>query len=907
MSGELILVDTSGYVFRTHYALMHVGLTSPDGKSSHIIMGVLNMLDRLQKQYPDASIVAVLDGKGKGVRAKWDSNYKANRPVTPPEIKEQLPPLKEVIKARGIPLLVEDEVEADDIIATLTEQAKPSYERIIIVSADKDLAQLVEDGKVVMLSDDKKNVLLDGAGVREKWNVPPELIPDYLSLIGDKVDNIPGVEKAGPKTATSWLEEYGSLQGVMDNADSITGKIGENLRAALPHLPLSLKMNTLMRDLKLPMELAEVQKQLKDPPVDTAKLAELYRQHGLKRLLESLGDAAKRPTTATTTQDKPAGKVILEEADWQALLAKLGKSDSFAMFPVPVSAEAEPVQNNILGLAFALARESAYLPCQHSYQGAPNQLKLAEVLKQLAPLFADPKKNIICHDVKLLGHLLLNNGINPPVKCDDTMLMSYISNSSRKHEIGALSEMLLQLSCQSLEDLRGKGKKKLQPEEVEVGALGTYACEMVSCCLELHKFFGKEFAKAKPAFAVYQELDLPLVPILLDMERRGALLDTKILAEQSKSLKSAMVKLQAKAYKLAGEEFNLSSPAQLKTILFDKMGLAAGKKTSGGQLSTSEDVLQDLVAAGEELPEVILEYRGISKLKNTYTDALPLLTDANRRVHTSFNQAVASTGRLSSANPNLQNIPIRDEAGRKVRAAFIPPSGMVLASADYSQIELRIMAHLSGDKSLLAAFAAGQDVHQATAAEIFGVPLEDIDREQRRRAKIANFGLIYGMGPYGLARQLYISNKEAQKFVEVYFARYPGVKKYMDDTRDSASKSGWAETLSGRKVYLPHINSSNFAAKQAAMRAAINAPVQGSSADLIKLAMLKLAPQLKEGEANMILQVHDELVFEIREDLVDKYKPIICQAMEAVQPLNAMLKVPLLADFGVGANWKEAH
>ena len=904
MTKELILVDASGYVFRTHYALMHAGLTSPDGKSTHIIMGVVNMVDRLQKQYPEGSIVMVFDGKGKGLRVDWDPNYKANRPPTPPEIKEQIPPLQEIIKARGIPLLSDEKLEADDIIATLTKEAKSSYERIIIASGDKDLAQLVEGNKVVMLYDDKKNILFDTEGVKEKWMVPPELIPDYLSLIGDKVDNIPGVEKVGPKTAVSWLTEYSSLQGIIDKADEIGGKVGDNLREALPHLPLSLKLNTLISDGKLPMTLKQIQQQLENPQEDKNKLEKIYRKFGLHRLLSSV------------TEDKPVPKqvskisIITTEEDWASLVEKLTKEKQISLFLVPGKEDDNPVISQIIGIAFSFGEKehNYYIPCRHDYAGAPDQLELEKILQDLAPIFGDPKKKFIFYNSKFDAHLLLGHNTKPPANYGDTMLLSYIKNAAQRHDLATLSEMNLGHGVQSLENLVGKGRNKLGMNEVEVEKCAAYAVECAANCLEIYEQFSRELDKEKSLKRVYAEIEIPLIQSLLVMEQRGALLDTKLLASQSNKLEKEMLKLREQAYKIAGEEFNLSSPAQLKIILYDKMGYSTDRKTSGGQLSTAEDVLQDLVAKGEKFPEIILQYRGLSKLKNTYTDALPqLVNPKSGRVHTSFNQAVASTGRLSSANPNLQNIPIRDEEGRNVRAAFIPPKGMLIVSADYSQIELRIMAHLSSDKSLLQAFAQGQDVHRTTAAEIFNVPLDQVDSEQRRRAKIANFGLIYGMGPYGLARQLFISNKEAQEFVALYFSRYPGVKKYMDDTRENAGKHGWAETLSGRRVYLPHINSSNHAAKQAAIRAAINAPVQGSAADLIKLAMIKLQPQLKDGEAHMILQVHDELVFEIKEDLLEKYRKIICASMESVAPLNVKLSVPLEVDFGYGQNWKEAH
>ncbi len=891
---SLILVDASGYIFRAHHAMVHTGLTSPDGKPTHVIMGVLNMLERLRKQYPDGLLVTVFDCKGKGVRVDWDANYKANRPPTPPELSEQIPPLLDIVKARGIPLVKEDNWEADDAIASLVREAKSKYSDIYVVTRDKDLAQLVDD-KVRIIADDAKGELWDSKAVVEKYGVVPLQIPDYLSLIGDKVDNIPGVDKVGPKTAVEWISKFGSLQKIIDNAADIPGKVGENLRAAIPHLALTLKMNTLIHDAKLKTPLATLQQ----TAPDIGKLQKMYIELGLHKFLNELQieDTTKREY-----------KIILQQQEWDKLLSRLNKSSSFA-FDLETDG-LDHISSKIVGFAFALKKnEGFYVPCEHSYMGAPLQLKTADILRDIKPLFADKSKTIVAHNIKFDCHILANHGQEFPAYYDDTMLMSYVHNSSGRHNLTSLAENYLKYSKKDFTDLAGKGKKQLTFDLIEIDAAGDYAADDANACFCLHNIFNQKLKEEKQVQAVYEKIERPLVKILLEMERHGALLDIEQLRQQSQKLAKGMAEIEKKVFKQAGKIFNINSPAQLKTILFEEMGFTADKKTAGGQLSTAENVLADL-AKEHEFPRLILDYRTLSKLKNTYTDTLPLLAkEGTNRVHTSFHQAVASTGRLSSVNPNLQNIPIRTAEGRNIRGAFIAPPGMVIASADYSQIELRIMAHLSGDKALLKAFEKGQDIHSATAAEVFGVKLEDVDQEQRRRSKMINFGLIYGMSAFGLAKQLLIGNKEAQDFIDLYFERYPGVKQYMEDTRASAAKLGWAETLSGRRVYLPQINSSNFAAKQGAVRAAINAPVQGSAADLIKLAMIKLQPQLKEsdGEATMILQVHDELLFEIKEDALDKYKKIVCDVMESVAPLDTKLKVQLKVDFGYGANWKVAH
>ena len=887
----LILIDASGYVFRAYHVFQHQTMSDAKGRPTQVIYGVLNMLRSLRQKYPDSNIIPVFDGKGKELRAEWYPDYKANRPKTPEDLAAQIPPLQEILRAQGLPLVIGDRLEADDMIAHLCAQAPALYDQTYIVTRDKDLAQLVTRN-ILILADERKDEIWDAAAVKQKYGVPPERIVDYLSLVGDSSDNIPGVPKIGAKTAVALLNEHGSLDALIAQADKITGKIGENLRASLEQLPLIRKLNTLISECDPPLDLAALSVQ----PADTAKLRALYTDYGLRSFLRTLEEPV--PDVVSYQQ-------ILHRDDWANLLKKLQQTSVFA-FDLETTG-LDHLDAKIVGFAFALTPKSGYyVPCGHNYMGAPQQLTVDAILTDLQPLFADAKKTIVAHNAKFDFHILRNHSSALPRRYDDTMLMAYVCLAGRR-DLTSMSMTVLKRVKKDFTDIAGKGAKQLNFNEIDIQAAGDYAAEDADVCLHLWQALGPQLAKTKASTPLYTHMDKPLLPVLLDMERHGALLDTKHLARQSVELGRRITDLEKQIHALADRQFNINSPVQLQGILYDKLGLKPTRKTSGGQDSTAERVLRQL-AKEHEMPRLILDYRNLSKLKNTYTDALPKeVNPRTGRVHTSFHQAAVATGRLSSVNPNLQNIPIRTQDGRRIRQAFIAPPGHVLASADYSQIELRIMAHLSNDQTLLNAFAKDMDIHQATAAEVFAVPVEQVNSEQRRKAKAINFGLIYGMSAFGLANQLQIDKETAQEYIELYFQRYPGVKDYMEETKQAAARQGWVTTLSGRKIYTPNIKSDNFAARQGAERAAINAPVQGTAADLIRLAMVAIAQQLDRTQAVMILQVHDELLFEIKEDALAEYKQLICDTMTAVQPLGARLKVKLNASFGYGNNWDAAH
>ena len=889
----LILIDASGYVFRAYHVFQHQDMSDAKGRPTQVIFGVLNMLRSLRQKYPDSNIIPVFDGKGKELRADWYPDYKANRPKTPKDLSMQIPPLQEMLRAQGFPLVIGDRLEADDMIAHLCAQAPSLYEQTYIVTRDKDLAQLV-NRNILILADERKDEIWDADGVKRKYGVPPERIVDYLSLVGDSSDNIPGVPKIGAKTATTLLNEYGSLDALIANADKIAGKIGENLRASLEQLPLIRKLNTLISKCEPPLDLAALNMQ----PADTTKLRALYTDYGLRSFLRELEEQPAAPDSASYQQ-------ILQRADWAKLLTKLQKAPIFA-FDLETTG-LEHLDAKIVGFAFALTPKSGYyVPCGHNYMGAPEQLTVDAILTDLKPLFADPKKTIVAHNAKFDFHILRNHSAALPRRYDDTMLMAYVCLAGRR-DLTSMSMTLLKRAKKDFTDIAGKGAKQLNFNEIDIQVAGNYAAEDADVCLHLWQMLAKQIAKTKESEQLYARMDRPLLPVLLNLERHGTLLDTKLLARQSASLGKRIAILEEQIYALAEGKFNINSPVQLQKILYEKLDLTPTRKTSGGQHSTAERVLTQL-AKEHEMPRLILDYRNLSKLKNTYTDALPKeVNPRTGRVHTSFHQAAVATGRLSSVNPNLQNIPIRTEDGRRIRQAFIAPPGYVLASADYSQIELRIMAHLSDDQTLLDAFAKDMDIHQATAAEVFAAPIDEVSGEQRRRAKAINFGLIYGMSAFGLANQLQIDKGTAQEYIDLYFHRYPGVKGYMETTKQVAAQNGWVETLSGRKIHTPNIKSDNFVARQGAERAAINAPVQGTAADLIRLAMVSIAEQLDAAKAVMILQVHDELLFEIREDALVECKQLICDTMTAVQPLGTKLKVKLNVDFGYGPNWDSAH
>lgn len=921
----LVLVDGSSYLFRAFFALP-ASLSSPDGMQTNAIHGVLNMLDRLRKDYDPDHMAVVFDAKGKTFRNELYPEYKANRPPMPDELRDQIEPLHEIIKAQGYPMLVEPDVEADDVIGTMSKM----YDgKVIISTGDKDMAQLVDEQ--IHLINTMSNTYFDRQGVIEKFGVPPELIRDYLTLIGDTSDNIPGVPKVGPKTAVKWLKEYGSLENIMQNADKIKGKVGEYLRESLHFLPLSYELVTIKTDLEL--DCSPEYLSFNEP--QTQKLAELYQKYGfrtrLTKLLSESDQSIKLDGNQSQEDDQePETPEIehIEEVDYQTILNEeqldewitaLGSARLFALDTETTSLDY--MDARIVGLSFCIeSGKAAYLPLAHDYVGAPKQLDFDETLARLKPLLEDPTALKVGHNLKYDRSVLLNHNIELKGISHDTMLESYILDSvSSRHDMDSLCKKHLNHSCVKFEDVAGKGKKQLTfnqinlCEDVENGFKGAsyYACEDADMTMRLHHFFWPQLKARRNQAELYRLLEMPLLKVLSHMERNGVLVDAEMLAKQSKELSQRMAKLEKKIFEKAGSEFNLGSPKQIQEIFFseDKLNLPVKRKTPKGQPSTAEDVLQEL-AEEHDVPRWLLEHRGLSKLKSTYTDALPQqINPRTGRVHTSYHQAVTATGRLSSTNPNLQNIPIRNAEGRRIRQAFIAPKGYKILAADYSQIELRIMAHLSADKGLLTAFAEGKDIHRATAAEIFEVPLNEVSQEQRRAAKAVNFGLIYGMSAFGLAKQLNVSRTEAAEYVKKYFIRYPGVQQYMEDTREKAKEKGYVETLFGRRLYLPNINARNGMLRQHAERTAINAPMQGTAADIIKLSMIAVRDWLREAQledkthARMIMQVHDELVFEVPEDELESAREKIISRMVNAAKLN----VPLVVDAGIGDNWDEAH
>ncbi|SKA88468.1 DNA polymerase I [Thiothrix eikelboomii] len=916
----LILVDGSSYLFRAFHALPP--LTNSKGEATGAMHGVLNMLDKLRKDYQPEQMAVVFDAPGKTFRDDLYPAYKANRPSMPDELRQQIQPLLAMIKAQGYPLLIIEGVEADDVIGTL---AKEYAGRVIISTSDKDMAQLVDER--VHLINTMSNHYLDPAGVNAKFGVAPERIRDYLALMGDAVDNVPGVDKVGPKTAVKWLQDYDSLSNIMEHAAEFKGKVGENLRAALAHLPLSYELVTIKSDLALPIE----PEGLTFSPPDLEALRELYTRYEFRSRLNALDKLALPPANTQVTnlelKELPSSlslnlsstpesspqpvserqyQTILTQTELDQWLQRIQQAGEFAVDTETTSLNYMNAQ--IVGISFALqAGEAAYLPLAHDYLGAPVQLNREAVLAQLKPLLEDEHLGKIGQNLKYDRNVLLNHGICLAGIKQDTMLESYVLDSTAsRHDFDTLCAQHLQHTTIHFEDIAGKGKHQLSFNQVALEQATPYAAEDADYTLRLHHYFWPQLQALDGQRLLYQQIELPLVPILSDMERKGVKVDALMLAKQSRELEQRMNELVEQSYQVAGQVFNLASPKQIQEIFFEKLGLPVLRKTPKGQPSTAEDVLEELAELGHELPALILEHRGLSKLKSTYTDRLPEQINARTgRVHTSYHQAVAATGRLSSTEPNLQNIPIRTPAGRRIRQAFIAEQGCQLLAADYSQIELRIMAHLSGDQSLLAAFAHGLDVHRATAAEVFGISLEAVTPDQRRAAKAINFGLIYGMSAFGLARQLNVDRREAQAYVDLYFARYPGVKAYMENTREQARAQGYVETLFGRRLFLPDIKARQAATRQYAERTAINAPMQGSAADIIKKAMIAVDRWLRANQlkTSMILQVHDELVFEVPLDELAQVQAKIPELM-----MHAVsLSVPLLVETGVGDNWDEAH
>lgn len=901
-TAPLILVDGSSYLYRAYHAMPP--LTNSDGESTGTIYGVINMLRKLIRDYQPEHMAVVFDAKGKTFRNDLYAEYKATRPPMPDDLREQIAPIHEIVKAMGLPLLCVDNVEADDVIGTLAKQATAAGIETVISTGDKDMAQLVSEH--VTLVNTMNNSKTDIAAVQEKFGLTPQQIVDYLALMGDKVDNIPGVDSVGPKTATKLLQQYGSLQGVIEHADEVKGKLGEKLRAAVDALPLSYQLATI----KMDVELDFTPETLDMQAADNQKLAELYRRYEFKSWLQELDSA---PVAAASTKtDEPATsnethyETILTQQQLDNWLERLKKAELFAFDTETTSLNY--LQARIVGMSFAIkAGEAAYLPLAHDYPGAPDQLDFDATLALMKPLIEDPKALKVGQNLKYDRHILLNHGIDLQGIAHDTMLQSYVLDSTAtRHDMDSLAEKYLNRSTIHFEDIAGKGKKQLTFNEIGLEEASPYACEDADITLQLHHILWPRVQAIPSLETVYRELEMPLLPVLNTLERNGVHIDIFMLQQQSDQLALDIDRLEKEAHISAGTKFNLGSPKQLQEILYDQQQLPVRKKTPKGQPSTAENVLQELADDGYELPQIIMNYRSLSKLKSTYTDKLPQqVNQQTGRVHTSYHQAVTATGRLSSSDPNLQNIPIRTETGRKIREAFVAGKGAKILAADYSQIELRIMAHLSGDKSLLTAFAEGEDIHRHTASEIFGVEPENVTGDQRRSAKAINFGLIYGMSAHGLSKQLGIERHQAAKYMETYFERYPGVRNYMDNTREQAKKDGYVETIFGRRLYLPEINSSNGLRRQYAERTAINAPMQGSAADIIKRAMISIHDWLLEADTGirMIMQVHDELVFEVPEDQLDLAKTEIEQFM--IQA--AELAVPLEVGIGVGDNWEQAH
>ena len=898
----LILVDGSSYLYRAFFAMPP--LTTVQGLPSGAVYGVVNMLKRLIKDYEPALMAVVFDAKGKTFRDELFEQYKSHRPPMPDEMRSQIEPLHNVVRALGIPMLIIDGVEADDVIGTLAVQARAAGINTIISTGDKDMAQLV--GERVTLINTMTNATLDHAGVIEKFGIPPERIVDYLALVGDSSDNIPGVPKVGPKTAVKWLLEYGSVDEIVSRAAEIGGKVGENLRGNLEQLALSRLLATIKCDVALALRPDELT--LHAP--DTSALRELYTQLEFKTWLNQLRDSDAATSDVDADAPMPAAlatdyETVLTQERFDHWLDQLKKAELFAFDTETTSLDY--MQAQIVGVSFAVeAGKAAYVPLAHDYMGAPAQLDREQVLNSLKPLLEDANKAKLGQNLKYDMSVLANHGITMAGIRFDTMLESYVLNSTAsRHDMDTLALAHLGHQTIHFEDIAGKGAKQLTFNQIDIEQAGPYAAEDADITLRLHQALWPKLEADVGLKKLFDEVEMPLVPVLSRIERTGVLIDRDMLYKQSHFLAQRMEEITLAAYEEAGEEFNLSSPKQIQAILFDKLGLPTLEKTPTGQPSTAEPVLQEL-ALDYPLPKLILEHRSLSKLKSTYTDKLPGQIDPRSgRVHTSYHQAVAATGRLSSSDPNLQNIPIRSEEGRRIRQAFIAAPGYTLLAADYSQIELRIMAHLSGDAGLLHAFKEGQDIHSATAAEIFGVPLEQVEINQRRSAKAINFGLIYGMSAFGLAKQLGIARGAAQEYVDLYFARYPGVKAFMERMREEAHDKGYVETLFGRRLYLPDINNRNAQRRQYAERAAINAPMQGTAADIIKRAMISTDQWLTASGVNarIIMQVHDELVFEVGEESLAEAQSGIEKCMTGA----AELAVPLVVDMGTGINWDEAH
>ena len=916
----LILVDGSSYLYRAYHALPP--LTNSKGKPTGAVKGVINMMRRLQKDYPQSTVVVVFDAKGKTFRDEIYSDYKAHRPPMPDDLREQIAPIHEIIRAMGLPMLIVDGVEADDVIGTLAVQATAAEQPVIISTGDKDIAQLVNEH--ITLINTMNNTTMDRAGVIEKFGISPELIIDYLALLGDKSDNIPGVPGVGEKTALGLLQGIGGLDDIYTRLDEVAGlgfrgaktmspKLAENKELAY----LSYKLATIKTDVEMPVHLSE----LKNGEPDHSALLSLFQDMEFKSWIEeaqtnnnqqsapAANSESKLDDLVEAAADAPAivknYQLVLTESELTAWIEKINHADLVAVDTETTSLDYMRAQ--LVGISLSTAPgEAAYIPFAHDYMGAPEQLKPEFVLDSLKPYLEDPALKKVGQNLKYDMSVLAQHGITLRGIAFDTMLESYVLDSvASRHDMDSLAFNYLNEETIKFADVAGKGAAQITFNQVPLEQAAPYAAEDADITLRLHQVLWPKVAGEAALKKVFEEIELPLVPVLSRIERTGALVDDTLLFQQSQELSERLAELETQAWDLAGQQFNLASPKQLGEILFEKLQIPVLKKTAKGAPSTKEEVLQEL-ALDYPLPKVLLEHRGLAKLKSTYTDKLPtMINPVTGRIHTSYHQAGTATGRLSSSDPNLQNIPVRTAEGRRVRQAFIAAPGSKLVAADYSQIELRIMAHLSQDPSLLAAFSAGQDIHRATAAEVFGVETNAVTSDQRRSAKAINFGLIYGMSAFGLARQLGIGRKQAAEYIELYFTRYPGVQNYMNNIRYSAAEKGYVETFFGRRLYLPEINSRNGMRRQAAERTAINAPMQGTAADIIKLAMISVQSWLESSALNskIIMQVHDELVLEVPESELDVIKQGLCERMENA----AELLVPLVVDVGVGNNWDEAH
>lgn len=899
----IVLVDGSSYLYRAYHALPP--LNNSKGQPTGAIKGVVNMLRSLIKAYPDSCIAVIFDAKGKTFRDDIYAEYKAHRPPMPDDLRLQVEPIFSIIKAMGLPLVIVDGVEADDVIGTYARQASALEIPVVISTGDKDMAQLVDEH--VTLVNTMTNTTLTPQGVIDKFGISPKLIIDFLALMGDSVDNIPGVSGVGEKTALGLLQGIGGLDAIYTNLEAVRSlavrgakKLPELLLAEKEKAYLSYQLATIKCDVDMSTSVDQLRQQSPQNEALQALFADLEFKSWAADLEKSV-----IAVPLTVNPSNVDYQTIFTGEQFLQWLEKLRNADLFAFDTETTSLDF--MQAEIVGVSFAVkAGEAAYVPLHHDYMGAPEQIDRQWALDQLKPLLENPSVKKVGQNLKYDAHVLLNHGIHLRGIVFDTMLESYVLNSTAtRHNMDDLSEKYLQYKTIHFEDIAGKGKKQLTFNQIPVEQAAPYAAEDADITLRLHQFLWPELSATGKLQSVFSDIEIPLVPVLMRMEHHGILVDSQLLRQQSNELEKECRLLEKQAYEVAGEPFNLASPKQLQAILFEKLNIPVGKKTPQGQPSTAEAVLQEL-AEEYELPRIIMQHRSMSKLKSTYTDALPLQVCAQTgRIHTSYHQAVAATGRLSSSDPNLQNIPVRTEAGRRVRKAFIAPPAKKILAADYSQIELRIMAHLSGDAGLVSAFLEGADVHRATAAEVFGVAQQDVTPDQRRSAKAINFGLIYGMSAFGLAKQLGIGRQEAQLYVDRYFEKYPGVKDYMNSTRQIAAEQGYVETLFGRRLYLPDINAKNGLLRQAAERTAINAPMQGTAADIIKRAMLSVDEWLSAShfDAVMIMQVHDELVFEVAESQLDEVSAIVRKKMQDA----AHLHVPLIVDTGIGNNWDEAH